>query len=76
MTAIIRSSNNPYTVQYGSTNVIDVANKVKAVPDEFINSEGNYITDLGISYLRPLIIGEHNVIYSEGVPKHFIFPKI
>ena len=39
---------------------------------DLINEEGNGITDAGIAYLKPLIMGELSLEYENGLPKHFI----
>ena len=36
-------------------NLADVAGKTKLMPDEFINSEGNHVTDAFKYYVRPLL---------------------
>ncbi len=76
MAATVRVSDNPYTVKNASFPVCEIANKVKAVPREFINADGNGITEAGLAYLRPLILGECSLSYSDGVPIHYVFPKI
>ena len=48
-----------------------VANEIKHVPKEFINSAGNFVTDKCIEYLSPLIMGEINVNYKSGLPHFF-----
>ncbi|MBR6530589.1 MAG: 6-phosphofructokinase [Clostridia bacterium] len=53
--------------------VDDIANQIKTVPDEFINAEGNGVTDACLSYLAPLIRGEAHGFYDDfGLPKHFV----
>lgn len=47
-----------------------VANKVRLVPKEFINSEGNGVTEECIKYLSPLILGERALVYENGMPVH------
>ncbi|MBP2650909.1 MAG: 6-phosphofructokinase [Firmicutes bacterium] len=44
-----------YSVDYRLTELGEVAGKTKLMPDEFINSEGNYITDAFKYYVRPLL---------------------
>ena len=44
---------------------------VKQVPDEWINEEGNDITQEMMDYLIPLIQGEIPCAYENGVPVHF-----
>ena len=63
MVTINRVSNDPYTVEYGS-----IANEAKSVPREWINDAGNNVTQEMIDYLTPLIQGESQVAYSNGVP--------
>ena len=52
--------------------VSKIANEVKHVPAEYINAEGNGITEAGLNYLKPLIIGELAVEYEAGMPKHIV----
>jgi 6-phosphofructokinase 1 len=44
-----------YAVNYELVKLEDVAAKTKVMPDEFINAEGNYVTDAFKDYLRPLL---------------------
>ncbi len=44
-----------YEVQYGLFPLQDIAGKTRHMPDEFINAEGNNVTDEFIKYLRPLL---------------------
>ena len=70
MAAIKRVSNNPYRVEFISVPVSEVANHEKTVPLDWITPEGNDVTEEMMEYLRPLIIGETNVKYENGIPKH------
>ncbi len=70
MAAILRKSSDPYDVYYSSVRVSDVANKVKTVPSSYINKDGNDITDAAIQYIKPLIQGEVNIVFQNGIPKH------
>ena len=76
MVAITRISDDPYTIKFESFDINSIANNVKCVPKEFISQDENYITDAGIKYLRPLIMGQCDPIYLDGIPMHFILPKI
>ena len=76
MADIIRNDGEPYSVHYEALDVQKIANQVKAVPIEYISDEGNGITKAGIRYLRPLIEGENQLAYKNGIPVHYIFPKI
>ena len=68
MTAFKRK--DPYGVDIISVPAIDVANKIKYVPKEFINAEGNGVTQACLDYLKPLIMGEHYPNYKDGLPIH------
>ena len=68
MVTIHRVSNDPYTVEYGCAEIRSIANEAKSVPREWINDAGNNVTQEMIDYLTPLIQGESQVAYSNGVP--------
>ncbi len=72
MMTIDRAESDEYTTSVGCADIAGIANAIKTVPAEYINDEGNGITDEGIAYLKPLIMGELNVEYADGLPKHFI----
>lgn len=44
-----------YSVDYKLTPLVEVAGKTKHMPDEFINKEGNNVTDAFKYYVRPLM---------------------
>ncbi len=70
MMTINRVSSEPYVSVPGYEDIDKIANKVKVVPDEFINKRGNGITDEGVKYLLPLINGESYPDYKDGLPVH------
>ena len=72
MMTINRVDTEEYTVYYDSADISKIANGVKHVPREFINAEGNGITDECVKYLAPLIIGEVFPEYENGLPKHIV----
>lgn len=72
MMTIERISTKPYSVEISHRDVSEIANKVKHVPSEFINERGNSITCGCAEYLLPLIQGELDVKYENGIPKHII----
>jgi len=41
--------------RYGTAPLSSVAVRAKSMPDDFINKEGNYVTDKFLDYIRPLI---------------------
>ena len=70
MVVLKRLSDTPYQVEYSYAQIKDIANEAKSVPVEWINSEEHDITDEFINYLRPLIIGEAEHYYENGIPKY------
>ncbi|MGL6202622.1 MAG: 6-phosphofructokinase [Lachnospiraceae bacterium] len=72
MAAIIRTSDSPYQVEYTAVPVSEVSNAEKKVPDDFINSEKNDVTDKMTAYLKPLIQGEIQQEFENGIPKQLV----
>lgn len=66
-----RVANHPYNCRIEFVDVDKVANKVKYFPDEWINEEGNDVTDEAIEYCLPLIQGEQNFRMKNGIPQHY-----
>lgn len=71
MAAIKRLSNNPYRVEFVLVPVGEVANHEQVIPMDWITPEGNDVTDELMDYLKPLIIGETNLKYENGIPKQY-----
>lgn len=71
MVAIRRLSNEPYRISYGSVPITDVANLVKKVPSDWITDRGNYVNQKMITYLTPLIQGQVNLKYDNGLPNYY-----
>jgi 6-phosphofructokinase 1 len=69
MSAIRRLNNNPYQVEVISVPVSEVANHEKTVPLDFITPNGHDITEELMNYMKPLIEGEVNIRYENGIPK-------
>ena len=61
-----------YSVRIATADIKGIANEIRRVPDEYINDRGNGITEAGIAYLAPLILGELSPIYENGMPKHIV----
>ena len=72
MMTIERVAGEEYSVLIDCADISGIANATKTVPDEYINENGNGITAAGLEYLRPLIMGELELRYEFGLPKHFI----
>lgn len=63
-----RVSNNPYKIDVSNTPAKDIANQEKRFPDEWINDEGNNVLDDALDYFLPLIQGEPQIKYENGMP--------
>ena len=68
MVTMNRVSDDPYTIEYGYAEIKNIANEARSVPAEWINAAGNDVTQELIDYLTPLIQGESNVTYENGLP--------
>lgn len=73
MMTINRAEGDAYSVYYDCQDIEGIANRVKHVPRDFINSDGNYVTEACIGYIGPLICGEIYPKYEDGMPKHIVF---
>ncbi len=71
MIAFVRGEGE-YSVTCQPMDVSKIANAVKTVPAEFINKEGNNVTDECLEYIKPLIKGETAPVWKDGLPLHFI----
>ena len=72
MSALKRICDDPYQGEIELADLSKIANYEKKVPMEWINEEGNDIKDDLLTYLKPLIQGEVQIPYENGVPRHFI----
>ncbi len=70
MAAIRRVSDEPYRIELTDVPVSESANAEKTVPAAWITPEGNDVTKEMTAYLKPLIQGESQVIYKNGIPCH------
>ena len=72
MMTIDRVSTSPYVTEIGHSDIQKIANLIKTVNDEFINEAGNNVTDECLSYLLPLIAGETEPEWKDGIPVYCI----
>lgn len=72
MSSLVRKPSMTYEIEYTSVDISQVANKEKKVPVEWINNEGNGVTEDMINYLKPLVQGEISNIYVDGVPRYML----
>ena len=70
MVTMNRTSNAPYTIEYGYAEIKNIANEAKSVPRAWINERGNDVTGEMVAYLLPLIQGETSISYENGLPNY------
>ena len=71
MVVMIRGAGDKYTIQYEVFDDIHkIANVEKKIPLDWIDVENNYVKEELVNYLKPLIQGEVEQIYKDGLPQH------
>lgn len=75
MVVIVRTSDDPYQSTTEVKDVHKIANDEKLVPRDWLNEEGDYVTDEFVSYVRPLIQGDVSPIMVDGIPRHLYKPE-
>jgi len=76
MITLVRQPGPKYKCTTGLAELSDVANGEKKVPAEYINKEGNGVTDAMLAYVRPLVQGEAPVtIGPDGLPAFMRFER-
>lgn len=68
MLTMHRTSQHPYCINIHFSPVDDIANQAKSIPREWINEAGNDVMPKLLDYMRPLIQGEPDLKYEEGLP--------
>lgn len=75
MVVIVRTSDDPYQSTTEVKDVHKIANDEKLVPREWLNKDGDYVTEEFVSYVRPLIQGDVSPIMVDGIPRHLYKPE-
>ncbi|MBA4700378.1 MAG: 6-phosphofructokinase [Ruminococcus sp.] len=74
MVILNRLSDDPYQSGTEVKDVHKIANDEKLVPREWVNEDGNYVTDAFVNYVRPLIQGDVSPVMVDGIPRHLFRP--
>lgn len=74
MVVLQRLSDDPYQCGTEVKDVHKIANDEKLVPREWVNKDGNYVTNEFVSYVRPLIQGDVSPVMVDGIPRHLYTP--
>ncbi len=75
MVVIDRISDDPYMSAAGIYDVHRIANNEKLVPRNWINKEGNYVTEEFLNYIEPLIQGDYQPFMVNGLPQHLVLKR-
>ena len=75
MASFVRKDSDKYEITFSTSDISKVANAVRTVPRNFINERGNNVTKECLEYIAPFILGECDIIYECGMPKHFEIKK-
>lgn len=75
MVAINRVSNDPYKIRTIKADPSHIANHIKYFPSQWINKEGNNVTEDAFNYISPLIMGQPEIVMENGLPKYMEFQK-
>ena len=70
MIILKRVSDDPYICVTDIYDVHKIANVEKKVPREWINEDGDYVTQDFVNYVRPLIQAELTPMMVDGLPRH------
>ena len=76
MVGFQRPENGPYQCEIKLVPLDEVANTEKLVPREWINQEGNFVTQQFIDYALPLIQGESKMALEDSLPRFAKLKKI
>ncbi len=72
MMAFVREEGEPYACHVEGKEIAKIANAVRCVPKEYLTEAENDISEAGLDYLFPLIQGEVDTVYENGLPKHLL----
>lgn len=72
MVVMLRDESNEYKINYSLYDIHDIANVENKIPENMIDKENKTLTNDYINYAKPLIMGELQPIYKDGLPVHLI----
>lgn len=72
MMTFVREDPANYNCNIEPKSVLEIANKTKYVPNEYLTEKKDNVTDECCKYLIPLICGECDIKYSQGLPIHIV----
>lgn len=76
MVTLIRGDGETYTCETGLSDLSEIANGVKHLPASWINEDGVSLSFQFVKYASPLIQGEMNILYDNGLPAFVKLGKV
>ena len=75
MVILVRAEGENYQCETSLAPLSEIANGVKEIPEDWISEDGTSMTAKFIKYCQPLILGEVQVPYENGVPAYVRLSK-
>ncbi len=76
MVTLVREKGSQYKCSTGLAELSDVANGENKVPREYINEQGNGVTQAMLDYVRPLVKGQALIkVGDDGLPVYMRFER-
>ena len=72
MITLNRNGDDPYQCGTSAYDIHAIANVERPVPAEWITEDGCDVNEGYINYARPLIMGELQPLFVNGVPRHLV----
>lgn len=72
----VNTEAEPYRIEFSKFDIHQIANGVKNVPQEWINEDGDDLTEDYVKYARPLIQGELLPFWVDGTPRHLVMEEL
>ena len=75
MVILVRGEGETYSCETGLAPLSEIANGVKEIPEDWISEDGVSMTAKFIKYAQPLVMGEVEVPFENGVPAYVRLSK-
>ena len=75
MVILVRGEGEAYSCETGLAPLSEIANGVKEIPEDWISEDGVSMTAKFIKYAQPLVMGEVQVPFENGVPAYVRLSK-
>jgi hypothetical protein len=76
MNTLNRVSSDPYEISTSPYDIHAIANVERHVPAEWITGTGDGLNEKYLEYARPLIMGELQPLFVDGLPRHLVMKEL